>query len=144
MSDLVPPTSVSLSQSFESIHVCLKDLGTLCMRTQPSAHTLQPTADRWFIVRGLFESVSASGSMQREGFLDFTCSDMHLGDEGLRTETAHLIGTIACMRPEQPDVCGCARGPYPIRFRSRRPPASPLSPRFSPFGACTGVREDAV
>jgi RNA polymerase sigma factor (TIGR02999 family) len=44
VSEFVPPASVSLSQLFESIYGRLKDLSTLCMRAQPSGHTLQPTA----------------------------------------------------------------------------------------------------
>ena len=43
-------------------------------------------ADRWSIVRGLFEAVSALGSTQRSGFLDFACPDV-----AIRTEVESLL-----------------------------------------------------
>ena len=44
-------------------------------------------ADRWSIVRGLFEAVSALGSTQRAGFLDFACPDSEI-----RAEVESLLG----------------------------------------------------
>ena len=44
-------------------------------------------ADRWSIVRGLFEAVSALGSTQRAGFLDFACPDREI-----RAEVESLLG----------------------------------------------------